>query len=131
MEKCHNGKYKSTEDTKSLQFILHSNNFNLNIKVTDIVLFLSPQLHPSPIVIQNSTQRCTLESHPVGQRIFIVVESISYSWKSHSICARNFVVFFCKILPLFSLSVLRILKPYQVCLSAMEYFLLFPNSKIK
>ena len=62
MGKYYNGKLKSIEETKSLHFSLHSNYFCLHVRVTDIVLYPSPQLHQSSIVLQNSTPRCSLDS---------------------------------------------------------------------
>ena len=64
MGKYYNDKLKSIEETKSLHFILHSNNSCINVRVTDIVLWPFPQLHQSSIVFQNSTQRCTSDSPP-------------------------------------------------------------------
>ena len=64
MEKYYNGKLKSIEETKSLHFSLHSNYSCLHVRVADIVLHPSPQLHQSSIILQNSTQRCSSDSPP-------------------------------------------------------------------
>ena len=80
-----NGKLKSTEETKSWHFSLHSNYSYLHVRVTDIVLYPSPQLH--------STQRCSSDSPPCWLRIFRVSESISYTWKSHTFVPLNSACF--------------------------------------
>ena len=100
MEKYYNGKLKSIEETKSLPFILHSNNSCINVRVTDIILWPSPQLNQSSIVFQNSTQRCTSESPP--------------SWAEHF---QSFLVHIMFIEITFHLSYKFCLFPVKFCLS--------------
>ena len=49
---------------KSLHFSLHSNYSCLHVRVADIVLCPSPQLHQSSIVLQKSTQICSSGNPP-------------------------------------------------------------------
>ena len=67
MGKYYNGKHKSIEQTRSLYFSLHSSYSSLHVRVTDIVLCPFPLLLQSNIVLQNSTQRCSLDSPLVGR----------------------------------------------------------------
>ena len=88
------GKLMSIEETKSLHFSLRSNFSCLHVRVTDIVLCLSPQLHQSSIVLHNSTQRCSSNSPPCWAENFLRVgEFILNIWKSCSICLRNSACF--------------------------------------
>ena len=93
MGKYYNGKLKSIEETKSLHFSLHSNYSCLHVRVTDAVLCPLPtdssKFLTSSIALRDAPQRV----HLVGQRVFRVGESISYTWKSHSICPRNSACF--------------------------------------
>ena len=93
MGKYYNGKLKSIDETKVRTLVC-----------TPIILaFMSESLtlscaHPHSIIkvpyfFKIALRDAARTVHLVGQRIFRVGESISYRWKSSSICSRNSACF--------------------------------------
>ena len=119
--------------TKSLNFSLHSDYSCLHVRVTDIVLCPSTQLHQSFIVPQNSTQRCCSDSPPSWEKDFqscwvhIVYMEITFRL-SQKFClfSEEFCLSFRTLLYQFSDSISYIKCVFQ----QWNFFFCSPDSKI-
>ena len=103
MGKYYNGKLKSIEETKNLQFSQDSNYSCFHVRVSDIVLSPSPQLRQSPIVLQISTQKCRLVSPPCWTEM-----SPYRIHGNHVPSVSEILLVFYRILPLFKDSSLSV-----------------------
>ena len=134
MGKYYNGKLKSIEETKSLHFNLHSNYSCLHVRVTDIVLFPSPHLHQSSIVLKNSIERCSLDSLPCWAENFqswwvhiVHMEIMFYLSQKFCLFSVEFWLSFRTLLYQFSDFI-----SHNKCLfQQLNIFYCIPDSKIK
>ena len=132
MGKYYNGKLKSTEKTESLHFSLHSNYSCLHVRVTEIVMCPSPQLHQSSLVLQNSNSEMQLRQSTMLGRGFSELLSPYRTHGNH--VSQKFCLFSMK----YFLSFRTLLYQFSdfisdiKCLSSMEHFFFYciPDSKI-